>query len=85
MSVLERFLYPGILCAAGIYYTRGRIDTLEIEMKAFKESVAEDAKISNASMESVKQGLQALLNRQIRLEQNHTAQTRKCMTVLVKK
>ena len=82
-------MYPGVLCAAGVYYTRDRIDTLESEVTVFKNSVAEDAKATNANIEGMKQamegmktGLHALLDRQMRLEQ---AQSRKCVTMFGKK
>lgn len=62
-------MYPGVLCAAGVYYTRDRIETLESEVTVFKKSVAKDAKATNANMEGMKIGLHALLDRQMRLEQ----------------
>ena len=61
MSVLKRFVYPGILCVAGIYYTQGRMDILDKEVKDFTGSIAKE-------LASVKQGLQALLDHQERLE-----------------
>ena len=85
MSVLERLVYPGVLCAVGIYYTHDRTDMLREELKEFQGSMATELTSMKGSMAtelaSVKKGLQGLLDRQTRLEQWYTAQQKKCMTL----
>ena len=42
MSVLERFVFPGILCAAGIYTFRAEWTCLDKEVKELKGSMEKE-------------------------------------------
>ena len=74
MSVLERFVFRGILCAAGIYTCRAEWTCLDKEVKELKGSMEKE-------LISVILGLETLLDRQEHLEQWTATQFKKCVMI----